>query len=204
MPNHQQQTELLSLYLHLADAARVRRHTLNQNKFLVLSAAMAARMNMQRLAGYCRRLILKNNTKHLVRFYPSILEGLAHIDFQGYVARLEQTYPRERAEHMLQSLKIELGHERDVYFSDEEYFAALLRTTPAECERCFNDLGESLEGDPGVADPPSSSHPKTEMAPAGLVSRFFAKIGVPFWVAAALIAAFTAIGGAIWLILNRP
>ena len=65
-----------------------------------------------------------------MRGWPTLAEALADPRFQAYLKQLNRRYSREKIEHMLDSLGIELGHERDAYFSDLEYAAALLDTRP--------------------------------------------------------------------------
>jgi hypothetical protein len=52
-------------------------------------------------------------------------------DFLALLKQIQRRYPLEKAETLLDNLGIELANERDAYFTDQEYAAAL--------------LGESLE-----------------------------------------------------------
>ncbi|MCU0875699.1 MAG: hypothetical protein MUE50_25485 [Pirellulaceae bacterium] len=58
-------------------------------------------------------------------------------DFLSILRTIQRRYPQEKAERLLASLGIERGLERETYFDDEEYAAALLGTTPAELQRLF-------------------------------------------------------------------
>lgn len=58
-------------------------------------------------------------------------------DFLSVLKSIQRRYPQEKAERLLATLGIERGRERDAYFNDEEYAAALLGTTPGELERLF-------------------------------------------------------------------
>jgi hypothetical protein len=50
---------------------------------------------------------------------------------------VHRRYPQEKAERMLSNLGIEMAHERQVYYSDEEYAAALMGTSLGQLERMF-------------------------------------------------------------------
>jgi hypothetical protein len=63
-----------------------------------------------------------------VRKWPSISEALSAEPFQSYLKQLKRRYSSEKIEHMVQSLGIVMGQEREAYFSDVEYAAALLDT----------------------------------------------------------------------------
>jgi hypothetical protein len=129
---------LLSVYLHLAQASRQRRRPHVRDRLLVLAATMAATMQLDHLAAYCRQLILEHNPHHLIGHWPTVLAALETEDFHSYLRQLQRRFPQERAERMLESLGIELGRERESYYSDYEYAAALLGTTP-------DQIDESLE-----------------------------------------------------------
>jgi hypothetical protein len=125
---------LLSIYLHLAQASQRRRRPHVRDRLLVLVAAIAATVGLARLADYCRHLILEHNPHHLVGRWPTVLEAMETEDFHAYLRQVQRRYPQEKAERMLDSLGIELGRERESYYSDYEYAAALLGTTPDEID----------------------------------------------------------------------
>jgi hypothetical protein len=64
-------------------------------------------------------------------------EALQDMDFLSVLRSIQRRYPQEKAERLLASLGIERGRERDAYYDDEEYAAALLGTTPGELEQLF-------------------------------------------------------------------
>ncbi len=119
-------TDRLASYLHLARASELRRRPMVRDKLLVLAGVAAQRLALDEIANACRAKILRQNPGHLLRRWPSMGEALAQEDFQVYLRRLEQHFSRERTEHMLRSLGIDMARERAVYFSDHEYAAALL------------------------------------------------------------------------------
>lgn len=133
-----QSENVLGLFLHLARASEQRNRPWVRDKFLVLAAVTASQDGLEQIAAFCRRKILSNNPGHLVGHHESIADALDDERFQGFVIQLRKRYSRERAEHMLSSLDIDLARERDSYFSDHEYAAALLGTSPEELEDLFN------------------------------------------------------------------
>ncbi|HEV3025296.1 MAG TPA: hypothetical protein VGX76_22650 [Pirellulales bacterium] len=132
--------ELLALYLHLARASELRNRPWVRDKLLVLAGACAVERGLDLIAAFCRRRILSNNPGHLVGHHPSLAMAMDDERFQGYLVQLRRRYSRERAEHMLRSLGIDLAHERDAYFTLYEYAAALLGTTPVELNELFGDV----------------------------------------------------------------
>jgi hypothetical protein len=130
---------LLGIYLHLARASELRRRPHVRDRLLIVSAAGAQRCGLARIAEYCRHRVLENNPRHLLRRWPTVEAALQEPDFLQYLKQLQRRYPQEKAEQMLGDLQIEMGRERETYFSDEEYAAALLNTTPRQLQEMFGD-----------------------------------------------------------------
>lgn len=122
--------DVLALFLHLARASGQRRRPHVRDRLLILAGVVAARMEMHSIADYCRHLVLESNPHHLVRQWPSFAKALNDPDFAHFLKHLQRRYPLEKAERMLVTLGIEMDRERDAYYSDEEYAAALLGTNP--------------------------------------------------------------------------
>ena len=122
----------LGLFLHLAQASLRRRRPLVRDRMLVLAAVLAANLEIPKLASHCRAEILQNNPHHLIGHWPTLGEAMFDEEFMALVAQLRRRYPVERAEKLLESLGIEIGNERDVYFSDAEYAASILGVSPTE------------------------------------------------------------------------
>ena len=59
-------------------------------------------------------------------------DALEQPDFQQLLKSLQRRYPWEKAESLLATLGVERGCEREAYYTDEEYAAALLGTSPDE------------------------------------------------------------------------
>ncbi len=129
--------DMLGLYLHLARAAQQRRRPLVRDKLLLLAGVIAARMNLSHIAALCRKRILEHNPAHMVRRWPTFAAALEDDDFLALLRQAQRRYPLEKAERMLANLEIDMAHEREAYYSDNEYAAALLGVTPAELETMF-------------------------------------------------------------------
>ena len=124
----------LGIYLHLAQASMRRRRPLVRDRMLLLAGVVAANMQLETVAAHCRRVILRNNPQHLLRRWASIPEALVDEEFLGFLKQVRRRYPPEKAERMLDSLGVDMAREREAYYSDLEYAAALLGVTPAEME----------------------------------------------------------------------
>jgi hypothetical protein len=129
--------DILGLYLHLARASEKRRRPHVCDRLLFAAAAIAARMRLFRISRYCRRKILQHNPRHAIGRWENLGEALEDPDFLALLRSIQRRYPQEKAERLLASLGIERGRERDAYYDDEEYAAALLGTTPEELEQLF-------------------------------------------------------------------
>ena len=123
---------LLGMYLHLARASDLRRQPMVRDKLLVLAGVQAQEMGLEPISALCRHKILARNARHLVRQWPTLTAALGDEPFQSYLKQLRRRYSPEKIEHMVHSLGLELGREREAYFSDLEYAAALLDTRPEE------------------------------------------------------------------------
>jgi hypothetical protein len=123
---------MLGMFLHLSRASRVRQQPMVRDKLLVLAGVQAQEMGLLQISALCRHKILAHNPQHLLGQWPTIASALADEPFQSYLKQLRRRYSPEKTEHILHSLGIELGRERDAYFSDLEYAAALLDTRPEE------------------------------------------------------------------------
>ena len=135
--------EQLGVYLHLARASGQRRRPMIRDRLLVLAGAIAAELELDAVAAYCRYQILEHNPRHFVRRWPTFSVALEEEDFQGHRKQLQRRYPREKAEQMLESLGIQMAREREAYFTDYEYAAAILGTTPEALEK---EYGEESSG----------------------------------------------------------
>ena len=142
----------LILYLHLARAAEMRRRPLARDKLLVMAAVAAVDNGLDPLAAFCREKILQHNPGHMLRRYADFATALEDERFRAFLVRVERSYSRERAEHMLHSLGIELARERDVYENENEYAAALLGTTPEELDARYARSPDVVDFSPPKSD----------------------------------------------------
>jgi hypothetical protein len=131
--------DLLGLYLHLARASEKRRRPLVRDKLLLLAGTIAARMELPHIDALCRERILEHNPAHMIRRWPSFAAALEDSDYLHLLKQAQRRYPLEKAERMLATLGIDMAQEREAYYSDNEYAAALLGVTPAELEERFGD-----------------------------------------------------------------
>ena len=146
----------LGMYLHLARASHMRRQPMVRDKLLVLAGVQAEQMGLDEISALCRHKILAHNARHLVRGWPTLTAALADEKFQSYLKQLRRRYSTEKTEHILHSLGIELGREREAYFDDLEYAAALLDTRPSSIAAILaRDPGSLSVEDraPAIADP---------------------------------------------------
>lgn len=134
-----QAIDILALYLHLARASELRRRPHVHDRLLVLAGVVAARMPLPRIAAYCRHKVLEHNPRHAVGHWPRLVEALDDPDFQPLLRTLQRRYPLEKAESLLANLGIERGRERDAYYTDEEYAAALLGVRLEILDQMFGD-----------------------------------------------------------------
>ena len=82
--------------------------------------------HLPRIAAHCRQRILEHNPQHLIRRWNTVEQALQEPDFLYLLKSVQRRYPQEKAERLLDTLGIDLAHERDTYYSDEEYAATLL------------------------------------------------------------------------------
>lgn len=131
--------ELLANYLHLARASGARRRPDVRTRLLVLAAVTAAYGSLDRIAAYCRQLVLQHNPHHMIGRWKTVAAALAEEDFLHFLRHLERRYPFEQAERMLATLGFELTNEREAYYSDEEYAASLLNITTDQLTELFGE-----------------------------------------------------------------
>lgn len=197
----------LALYLHLARASEVRRRPLVRDKLLVLAGKTDLEMRLEPIAEHCRAKVLAHNPGHILRNYATLADALADETFRSFFKRLSQAYPRERAEHMLRSLGIQLAGERHVYADELEYAAALLGTTPERLGDIARQSAAVATNNAEPANSPLAGLP-VRVPLAGLLSparfrrasRWQALLFVRL---AAVAATLLAIAGLIWFLVAR-
>jgi hypothetical protein len=129
--------EILALYLHLATASEQRRRPHVRDRLLVIAATIAARCKLTRIAEHCKSKILAHNPHHLIGRWKSVEVALEDSDFLHLLRSVQRQYPQEKAERLLETLGVERGSERDAYYSDEEFAAALLGVSLEELDNLY-------------------------------------------------------------------
>lgn len=129
---------LLGLYLQLAQASKKRQRPFVRDRLLLLAGVTAVNAGLSTIAACCRDEILQNNPQHMIRRWVSMKDALADLNFRQLVQQNLRRYPLEKAEQMLTSLGIDMSHESESYYSEYEYAAALLGTTPDILDERFS------------------------------------------------------------------
>jgi hypothetical protein len=138
--------EPLGIYLHLAMANERRLRRLERDKMLVLAGVTAAEQGLTTIAAHCRQKIIAHNAGHLVSQYATLSAALEDERFQNYLRQLRRSYPREKVEHLLLALGIEIAGERQTYYTDYEYAASLLGTTPDALDSLYGQDAVDTSG----------------------------------------------------------
>ncbi len=133
----------LAVYLHLARASERRQRPHVRDRLLVLAAVAATKAGLLRIAAYCRHRVMLHNAQHLIRRWPTVSEALRDPEFQHFLTHLEKRYSSEHSERLLQSLNIDLAREREAYYSDEEYAAAIVGVPLAQLAEMFPEQSGS-------------------------------------------------------------
>lgn len=134
--------ELLGIYLHLARASEKRKRPYVRGRLLVLAGALAAHMRLPRIAALCRQIVLAENPNHLLARWPSLGQAYQQPEFQTLLQQLQHHYSPEYSERLLHNLGMQADGERTAYFSDEEYAASLLGTSPQRLAQEFGDFDD--------------------------------------------------------------
>jgi hypothetical protein len=130
----------MATYLHLARASGLRRRPQVRDRLLILAAVAATKAGLPRIAAYCREDVLRHNPRHLVRRWGTVADALRDQEFQHFLVHLEKRYSAEEVDRMMKTLAIDRARERETYYSDEEYAAALLGSS-------LEQLGQKYPGD---------------------------------------------------------
>ena len=130
-------SEMLATYLYLAKASQRRSQPMVRDRMLVLAAALAVEMDLNPIAAHCRSMVLLHNEKHMLGKFPTVYDAMTDETFRGVLKQLRRRYPPEKAERLLVGLGFSIEGERDAYFSDFEYAASLLDSTPDELTELY-------------------------------------------------------------------
>ncbi len=94
-------------YVRLADVSQRKRQLLGRDKLLVLAAAAACRAGWADVAARCRQLVIEHNPAHLIGRFPTVAEALRSDEFETLVRRLQRLCGYERAEFLVNDLRLE-------------------------------------------------------------------------------------------------
>lgn len=151
--------EELAIYLHLARASQQRGRPLVRDRLLVLAGVRAAGLGLDRVYQLCRRRILIHNPAHLLHDFARLPPPGADERLDALLAQLERKFPREKAEHMLRSLGIQLAGERATYRDAEEYALSLLDATADELQQLDQPVATPTDATSIAAQPSQPIQP---------------------------------------------
>ena len=134
-----ERAEDLGVCLHLAREYERRQQQLDSDRMLLLAGVIAARINLESVAAYCREKILTNNPGHQIRRWNTLREALADESFCAYLKQFRRRYPIENAERILAEMGIQMAQERAVYYDDAEYAAAILGKSSEELDALYRN-----------------------------------------------------------------
>ena len=138
-----QPIDILGTYLHLAAQHGKRLLMPDRDRFLVISAVIAQKIGLFRVAAYCRYLILENNPGHMLKRWTTLKLALEDSDFLHFLKQVQRRFPQERAEQLLVGeFNIVRANERAAYYDDEEYAASLLGIEVEWLRNHFDDAGK--------------------------------------------------------------
>jgi hypothetical protein len=118
------------MYLELARAARFRNRPWDRDKLLLLAGASAEERGRHAIASLCRRTILEHNHGHLIGHYAKFTDALDDERFRTHLSQLRRRYTKERCEHMLTLLRIDVRQRRSRFADLDDYAAATLSEGP--------------------------------------------------------------------------
>ena len=108
-----------------------------RDRMLVLAAAIAAELELHPVAAHCRDAVLAHNPQHMLGKWPTVYDAMTDETFRGLLRQLRRRYPPEKAEQMLATLGWQIQGERAAYYSDLEYAASILGTTPDQLNELY-------------------------------------------------------------------
>jgi hypothetical protein len=97
--------QTLRLYRELAERSEQRGEAQLRDRFLVLAADEAFTVGLRDDAEQLRNRLLQHNPHHMLKPYGSYAEAVKSPDVRNYVAGLRRSYPYEKAEHLLESMR---------------------------------------------------------------------------------------------------
>ena len=105
MPDHEHS---LLAYAQLAQLSQQKGQMSPRDNFLILAGASACRAGWPEVSEACRTAVLTNNPVHLIGQYATFVAAMQSTDFEPFQRRLERFCSREKAEHLLSELGIDI------------------------------------------------------------------------------------------------
>ncbi len=149
--------ETINLYFNLAEEHERTGQVQERDRFLVLAADAAFTAGREEQAEQLRRTLLARNPHHLLKPYASYAEAIGSRDILVYVQQLRRSFPYEKAEHLLVSLRGGGTSLKPVVPPDEEF------DLPMDADAGGSDRPRSTLGP--VPKPPSPTPRRETVAP---------------------------------------
>ena len=123
--NFEPRKELIP-YLRLARASSDRLQMKQRDQALVMAGVCAAMLKIDRIAHFCRSLILQNNHGHMLKRYESFGDAIVDDNFVTYLRRLREKLDPEKARELLKQYAYVDAVRKSDYTDNESYAAAVL------------------------------------------------------------------------------
>jgi hypothetical protein len=102
-------------YASLAEESRRKGQQNGYLRFVILSGVAACRSGWSSVSSRCRELVLGLNPHHLLTNYNSLEEALRSDEFQPFLQHLDRFCTFERAEHLLEQLKLDWKPDEETF-----------------------------------------------------------------------------------------
>jgi hypothetical protein len=127
----------IAVYLLLACVSDLRATPFVSDKLRLLAAAHATRTLLPKTAAACRERILQHNPSHAVGKLATMEQALRDSDFQTLLKRVEQQYPTEKAEQLLEQLEVYPQKLRRGNYTNKMWLASLLQIENEKLDDCL-------------------------------------------------------------------
>ncbi|MEM7782764.1 MAG: hypothetical protein AAF623_05370 [Planctomycetota bacterium] len=118
--------EEIVVYLRVAQAFDERRYMSDRDRALVMAGTCACAMRMPFIADFCRELILKNNSGHMLRKYADFEDAISDPDFGVFVKQVRRKLPPHMAKTKISLFDYECEVRQEDYESKVEFVAAIM------------------------------------------------------------------------------
>ena len=97
-----------------------------RDQALVMAGVCAAMLKIDRIAHFCRSLILQNNHGHMLKRYESFGDAIVDDDFVTYLRKLREKLDAEKARELLTKYDYTDSVRKSDYTDNESYAAAVM------------------------------------------------------------------------------